>query len=196
MNAVAEHGRGKAGLRRAVGNHDRRRSRVQAPSPCRNGCVKRVDWIVVVGQGDDFVDLTLSERTRPEFKHCTHDNAHVSVRVAQLANYLSIGRDNLAGAGPGVHVVGSEHKVDDIGLGRHQPVDEIVVCDIDAAPARMALMAKVKSRVFGLAVLRISRLRPDKSDFVDEAGLIDLIIDEGSPAGDLRNGVAQIHCEG
>lgn len=92
-----------------------------------------------------------------------------------------------------VDVVGAEHELDNVGLGVLDPADDIIPGNIIRLPARVAFVIGIKTRrprALSLEVVHAA----DEVDIVRQPGRRELVPYQGSPAGDLSDGVAKQHC--
>lgn len=196
MDAVAQHTRGEASLDRAVGDPDRRLGRVEACCPCIYASVQGIDWLLVEGEGDDFIDLpnTLGQLANCSLSetNVTHDDLHIGIRLPHEIDHRRVRPDNGIRRLPLEGIVGTKHELDHIGLGRLQPASKVVIGNVHARPAGMAFVTGVKVR-WALAVLRQTVHGADEVNLGREACGCELVPDEGPPAGDLGDGIAKGH---
>lgn len=121
----------------------------------------------------------------------TYDNLDVGVDSPEGGKDLVVGGNDLSGSLAHVDVVGAEHEVDDIGDGGFGPALNVLVGDVNRLPARVTLVAGIESGGGGLAVLGVVGHGANKVDLVGDTLSGEHVPDDGTPAGDLGDGVTE-----
>lgn len=121
----------------------------------------------------------------------THYDLNVRVHSPQRLDDGVIRSDNLLRRLAHVRVVRAQHEVHDVGLGLLGPPGDVLVRDVDGLPAGMAFVAGVEVAAGRGAALGVIGHGADEVNLGGEALGGEHVPDEGTPAGDLGDGVAK-----
>ena len=123
----------------------------------------------------------------------TYNDLGVGVSIANGPDDTRVsGQNGVDISLPDVHIVRAQHELYNIRLCVLHPAGNVVPGNIVRLPTRVTLVISVKAgwtRAFALQAVDGT----DKVDAVGEAGGCELIPDKRAPAGDFRDGVAEMH---
>ena len=115
----------------------------------------------------------------------TYNDFHAGVRSPHLPNHLGVRANDLIRRPFAVDIVGTKHKLDNVGLAGAEPTRKIVVGNVDGLPARMAFVMSVKPSGGRLAIFGIVVHGADHLNSVSKISASQLSPNNSSPAGDF-----------
>jgi hypothetical protein len=116
------------------------------------------------------------------------------IRRPQSSHQARVGvLDGLRITLPDVDIIGTEHELDDVGLGVANPAGDVVADNVVNLVARVALVLGLKAGGFCAVGLYVGH-GADEVDVAGEVGGHELGPDLRAPASDFGDGVAEEHC--